>query len=71
MNKDNLFGDIFGCNKPIIGMVHLRPLPGSPLYDPNKMDMDGIIETAINERQSLKKAVLMDCRSKTYGIILI
>jgi membrane complex biogenesis BtpA family protein len=25
--------DIFGVKKPVIGMVHFPPLPGSPLYD--------------------------------------
>jgi uncharacterized protein len=27
------FNQVFKVNKPIIAMVHLRPLPGSPLYD--------------------------------------
>ena len=30
----NLLEEIFGVRKPIIGMVHFLPLPGSPLYDP-------------------------------------
>ena len=25
--------EIFNTEKPIIGMVHFPPLPGSPLYD--------------------------------------
>ena len=55
MKKNSYFGEIFGCEKPIIGMVHLRPLPGSPLYDPRKMDMDGIVETAIDEATKLER----------------
>jgi len=30
--------ELFSVSKPIIGMVHLRPLPGSPLYEPGSMD---------------------------------
>ena len=29
---------IFDKPKPIIGMVHLKPLPGSPLYRPGSMN---------------------------------
>ena len=47
--------DIFTQEKPIIGMVHLRPLPGSPLYDKNKMGMQQIIDTAAEEAQLLEK----------------
>jgi predicted TIM-barrel enzyme len=28
------FKRVFGGGKPVIGMVHLGALPGSPLYDP-------------------------------------
>ncbi len=27
-----VFGEAFGCDKPLIGMIHLPPLPGSPRY---------------------------------------
>lgn len=47
---------IFQVKKPIIGMVHLRPLPGSPLYDPAAMDMDGILKIAVEEAQILQDA---------------
>jgi len=29
------FTDIFASTKPIIGGIHLMPLPGSPLYGGN------------------------------------
>ncbi|GFE50391.1 sgc region protein SgcQ [Roseobacter cerasinus] len=29
------FRAVFGAGKPVIGMVHLGALPGSPLYDPD------------------------------------
>lgn len=47
---------IFTKEKPIIGMIHLRPLPGSPLYDPHTMNMDRIIETAVEEAKILESA---------------
>lgn len=48
--------NIFPKNKPIIGMVHLRPLPGSPLYDPTSMHMKKIVEIAKKEAQMLEDA---------------
>jgi membrane complex biogenesis BtpA family protein len=30
------FQSLFGTRKPVIAMAHLLPLPGSPLYDPEK-----------------------------------
>ncbi len=53
----NRLNNIFGKPKPIIGMVHLRPLPGSPLYDPQKMGMDQILEIAVQEAKLLEQAV--------------
>lgn len=49
------FQKIFNTDKAIIGMVHLRPLPGSPMYDPKKMGMEQIIEIAAKEAQLLEK----------------
>ena len=37
------FKEIFGTEKPIIGMVHFPPLPGTPLYD-ERAGVDGIID---------------------------
>lgn len=47
---------IFREKKPIIGMVHLRPLPGSPMYDPASMDMEKILEIAVEEAKKLQDA---------------
>ena len=43
--------DLFGVEKPIIGMVHLMPLPGSPAYE--GWDMDVIIESALRDAKAL------------------
>ncbi len=39
--------------KPLIGMVHLKPLPGSYLYDD---DLDGIVEAALRDARTIEKA---------------
>ena len=39
------FKKVFGNQKPIIAMVHLGALPGSPLHDA-KTGLNGIIEGA-------------------------
>ena len=49
--------DVFKVDKPIIGMVHLRPLPGSPKYDPVNMGMDKIISIALEEAAMLEQAI--------------
>ena len=35
------FNEIFATSKPIIGMIHLKPLPGSPVYDGNLRERFG------------------------------
>ena len=39
--------------KPLIGMVHLKPLPGSYLYDG---DLNGIVEAALRDARTIEKA---------------
>ncbi len=43
----------FGHDKPIIAMVHLPPLPGSPLYDP-KGGMQKIIDSCAKDIEALQ-----------------
>lgn len=47
------FRRIFGVAKPIIAMAHLRPLPGSPLYD-RDLGMDGIVEGVLADIDALQ-----------------
>jgi membrane complex biogenesis BtpA family protein len=47
------FSDIFPTPKPLIGVIHLLPLPGAPLYDGN---MEQIISTACQEAEILSGA---------------
>lgn len=45
--------DLFGTSKPIIGMLHLDPLPGSPIY--NGEGLDNVIEAVLKEAELLVK----------------
>ncbi len=45
--------EIFKIDKPIIGMVHLRPLPGSPNYDPSK-SIEDLVEAALKDAKALE-----------------
>ena len=47
----NRFLKLFRNRKPIIGMIHLPPLPGSPLYD--RAHLTSIIEYAEDEASKL------------------
>lgn len=47
---------IFKNTKPIIGMIHLKALPGAPLYDPVNMDMKKILSIAVEEAKILESA---------------
>lgn len=44
--------DLFGIEKPIIGMVHLLPMPGTPGCN---HDVDTIIETALEDAEKLEE----------------
>jgi membrane complex biogenesis BtpA family protein len=47
-----MFQKIFGTHKPIIGMVHLYSLPGSPKYN-HSTGMAAIIEAALEDTKQL------------------
>lgn len=49
------FQQVFGVSKPIIGMVHLGALPGTPLYD-GKAGLDGLVESARADLSALQAA---------------
>lgn len=44
------FETLFGGQKPIIGMVHLRPLPGAPNYGGS---MEEIWDAALADLEAL------------------
>lgn len=49
------FFNLFPTRKPIIAMVHLNPLPGTPLYD-EKAGVDGVLEAARRDLTALQDA---------------
>jgi membrane complex biogenesis BtpA family protein len=52
---DKRFADfqaLFGVKKPIIGMLHLPPLPGSPVYNGN--GLEEVIERALHDAGELQ-----------------
>lgn len=44
---------LFGVDKPVIGMVHLWPLPGAPAY--GGWSMDFIVEKALEDARALEE----------------
>ncbi len=55
----------FSSEKPIIGMVHLKPLPGSPRFQ----SMDEVIERAVKDASSLVKGGVDGLLIENYGDI--
>ncbi len=49
------FQDVFGSGKPVIGMVHLGALPGTPLYDAS-LGLAGLVAAARADLRALQKA---------------
>jgi uncharacterized protein len=49
------FTRVFGDGKPVIGMVHLGALPGTPLYD-GKAGVVGLVERARKDLAALQSA---------------
>ena len=49
------FATVFGQTKPVIGMVHLGALPGSPLYD-EKAGIAGLLSGARADLRALQAA---------------
>ena len=52
MANNDTFINIFNTAKPVIGMVHLKALPGTPSYDEEK-GMEWIVEHAVSEAKRL------------------
>ena len=49
------FNRVFGNTKPVIAMVHLGALPGSPLYD-GEQGIDGVLTAARADLHALQAA---------------
>jgi uncharacterized protein len=53
VNPRIALSSIFGARKPLIGMVHLEPLPGAPLHAGG---MDAVLEHALQDAEALAEA---------------
>jgi membrane complex biogenesis BtpA family protein len=49
------FYAVFGATKPVIGMVHLGALPGSPLHDHDR-GLEGLVKAAEQDLHALQAA---------------
>ena len=44
--------ELFACEKPLVGMLHLRALPGSPRYDGRTLS--DIVDLALEDLEALE-----------------
>jgi membrane complex biogenesis BtpA family protein len=61
----DVFKKMFGSEKPIIGMIHLKPLPGSPLYDGS--GLSNTIECALEDAEMLLNGGVNGLEVENYG----
>ncbi len=62
------FTDLFGSKKPLIGVLHLLALPGSPLYDGamQKVYDQALSELEIFKRNSIDSVIVENFRDVPY-----
>ncbi len=56
--------ELFKCDKPVIGVVHLEPLPGSPLH---RLRMDEIVKLALDDARALYSGGVDGIIIENYG----
>lgn len=62
------FSELFGNKKPVIGCIHLLPLPGSPMYDGNIREVfnQAMEEVEIFKKNHLDGLVIDNFRDKPF-----
>jgi len=62
------FANLFGARKPLIGVLHLLPLPGAPLYDGamQKVYDQALAELEIFTRHGLDSVIVENFRDMPY-----
>ena len=62
------FQELFGRRKPLIGVLHLLPLPGAPLYDGamQKVYDQALVELEIFKRHALDSVIVENFRDVPY-----
>ena len=58
------FAQLMGCEKTVIGMVHLLPLPGSPSYGGS---MRAVFEAALRDLKALEGAGVKAAIIENFG----
>ena len=59
-----LLKEIFGVEKPLIGVVHLLPLPGSPRWN---YSMEKVLERALQDAEAYEKGGFNGIIIENYG----
>jgi membrane complex biogenesis BtpA family protein len=62
------FQELFGAGKPLIGVLHLLPLPGAPLYDGAMQNVydQALTELEVFKRHRLDSVVVENFRDMPY-----
>lgn len=56
--------EVFKARKPIIGVVHLKPLPGSPLYNGS---LEEVVDAAVRDAEALAEGGVDGVLVENYG----
>src|SRR5262245_51877053 len=56
--------EVFGAKNPVVGMLHVPALPGSPK---NKLDLDGVFDWVLTDAQTLSGAGLNGWILENFG----
>ncbi len=65
MNKVEQLNQVFGTVKPIVGMLHLKPLPGSPIYDGEGLGK--VLDAALADAENLVKGGVSALQVENYS----
>ncbi len=60
------FREVFGSRKPVIGVVHLLPMPGSPGY---RFNLDEVVKRAVGDAEAYYEAGFNGIIVENYGDI--
>lgn len=60
-----VLGELFGNPKPVIAMIHLQPLPGSPMY--RGQPVEELIEQALRDAELLKEGGVDGLMVENFG----
>lgn len=57
--------DVFGSRRPLVGVIHLPPLPGTPRYEGR--GLGAVIERALADLQALQDGGAPACIAENFG----